>query len=560
MRRGAPDAVPHAGSARGGGRRSAARARRSEAAAGAGGAAAAREQGGFARAADRGGLGRERAEDCGRDAAGVRARASAGARQRADRDPRRRLPPARGARRARPRAVRAAASRGRARRSSRSARARRRTTSTPPWLCGADRRWPDLGDAGEGALAARELEERRLEALELRNEAQLALGRHELVLPGSSGRSPSTVPRAAARAADPGALPGGRQTEALEAYRQARNVWVEELGVEPTPALQELERAILRHDPALAAPARPRSRSRRCRRRRRRSSAAGSRRPPSPRCCARTARLVTLVGPGGTGKTRVALAVAAELARRMRDGGAFVDPPPHGSCAARADDRARARRPTSRGRAVDALCEHLRERAALLVLDNFEQLLRRRRRCRSSSPPRRGCGSSPRAARRCGSRASTATRCRRCRCRRAGATAPDDWRERGRRALRRARTSRRSGVRARRRRTAPDVAEICRRLDGLPLAIELAAARAALLRPAELLARLERRPGAPRRAGRATCPRASATLRATIAWSYDLLGDGGTGRCSPASRSSPAAARRRPPSASAASTSTRSPR
>ena len=70
---------------------------------------------------------------------------------------------------------------------------------------------------------------------------------------------------------------------------------------------------------------------------------------------------------------------------------------------------------------------------------------------------------------------------------------------------------------------APAIAEICVRLDGLPLAIELAAARAKLLSPQALLARLERRfellTGGPR-----DQPARQQTLRATIDWSYDLLG------------------------------------
>ena len=46
----------------------------------------------------------------------------------------------------------------------------------------------------------------------------------------------------------------GRQAEALEVYRQTRTMLVDELGIEPSPALQELERAILRQDPALVGP------------------------------------------------------------------------------------------------------------------------------------------------------------------------------------------------------------------------------------------------------------------------------------------------------------------
>ena len=74
-------------------------------------------------------------------------------------------------------------------------------------------------------------------------------------------------------------------------------------------------------------------------------------------------------------------------------------------------------------------------------------------------------------------------------------------------------------------RTAPAIGEICLRLDGLPLAIELAAARAKLLDPHQLLTRLERRlpllTGGPRDA-----PERQRTLRAAIEWSYDSATDG----------------------------------
>ena len=101
-----------------------------------------------------------------------------------------------------------------------------------------------------------QLEELRVTALESRIDADLALGRHgELV-----GELQSLVSEHPLRERLRGQLMlalyrSGRQAEALEAYRDGRATLLEELGIDPSPGLQELERAILRQDASVAAPA-----------------------------------------------------------------------------------------------------------------------------------------------------------------------------------------------------------------------------------------------------------------------------------------------------------------
>jgi predicted ATPase/class 3 adenylate cyclase len=238
-------------------------------------------------------------------------------------------------------------------------------------------------------------------------------------------------------------------------------------------------------------------------------------------------RLVTLTGPGGTGKTRLAIEAASALLPRFANGVFFVELAPITDPRLVVSEIAQAlgvRERAPRG-LEDELVAHLRTRALLLVLDNFEQVLeaapvlvRLLRAC-----PRLAIVVTSRSALRLtgeqeflvpplelpSSRARGAEELSRCESvvlfvERARAVAPGF-----------AITDR----------TAPDVAAICRRLDGIPLAIELAAARTKLLGPHELLARLERRlpllTGGPR-----DVPERQRTLRATIEWSYDLLHEG----------------------------------
>ncbi|HEX5504002.1 MAG TPA: tetratricopeptide repeat protein [Thermomicrobiales bacterium] len=237
------------------------------------------------------------------------------------------------------------------------------------------------------------------------------------------------------------------------------------------------------------------------------------------------ARLVTLTGPGGVGKTRLALAVAAAVRADYADGAAFValaalrDPALVDETVA----HALGWRETGGRRAREALVARLRERQLLLVLDNFEHLL-------DAAPlvgdllaacPRLAVLATSRAALRV--RAEQRFRVPPLTTPRAG-PAPTAEEAAGFAAVRLF-VARAQAVR-------PDfalgaanveaVTRICRQLDGLPLAIELAAARVDLLPPPALLARLEHRLAVLTGGARDLPPRQQ-TLRATLDWSHELL-------------------------------------
>jgi predicted ATPase/class 3 adenylate cyclase len=237
-------------------------------------------------------------------------------------------------------------------------------------------------------------------------------------------------------------------------------------------------------------------------------------------------RLLTLTGPGGTGKTRLALRVAEDLLERFSDGVFFVDLAPLTDPALVLGEIASTLRILEGpGRAVaDTLAEQLRDREMLLVLDNMEQLVQAApavaalldaapllRVLATSRVPLRVQGEQeyhvrplplPRAEEIADLERLTTCESVRLFAERAAAVRP--------------------GFRITEE-TAPAVAEIASRLDGLPLALELAASRVKVLGPRDLSDRLQQR--LPLLTGGARdLPERHRTLRGAIEWSHGLLG------------------------------------
>ena len=117
-------------------------------------------------------------------------------------------------------------------------------------------RGPALADVDDVPFAqaeARRLEEQRLAALESRAEARLACGRHRELIAELEALTAAHPLRERLWSQRMLALyRAGRQADALRAYRELRAILIGELGIEPSPALRELEARILRQDPALA--------------------------------------------------------------------------------------------------------------------------------------------------------------------------------------------------------------------------------------------------------------------------------------------------------------------
>ena len=403
-------------------------------------------------------------------------------------------------------------------------------------------RGPALGDVADlpfGQAAAVHLAERRLAATENRIEADLRRGHHAAVVVDLEGLVAEYPFRERLSAQLMRALyAGGRQADALDLYESTRRMLADNLGVDPGPQLRSVYEQILVHSPQLIQPPAERDGF----------SVARSSNLPAPvstfvgreadvsRVLAllETSRLVTLTGPGGVGKTRLALRAAAQLVSAAVDGVWWVDLTPLGEPMLLADAILRALEDQPGGRLAplgvagtepeERLRSFLADRELLLVLDNCEHLAEavgrltgailtdasRVRILATSQRPLNTTGETvwsvpPLPVPPAGAILSVGAMLdypavqlftvRAAATGGIGGTADDD---------------------------AEAVAEICRNLDGVPLAIELAAARTRLLPPRQLLARLHDR-FALLTTRNAAGPARQRTLRAVVEWSDHLL-------------------------------------
>ena len=399
--------------------------------------------------------------------------------------------------------------------------------------------------AGSDGGALARLEDLRLGAIELRAELDLRLGRAVDVIANLTPLAAEHPFRERLQALLMLALyRAGRQTEALATYRQVRRVLDEELGIEPGPELRALELAILRQDRELLADTRHGDGA---------PVADGPGHPgplaggggPVPHVLpaeltqfiGRDAeltgilellsreRLVTVTGAGGTGKTRFALHAASLALGSFPAGAVLVDltPVPDG-------DRilptiAASVSATEQGDTslFDSVVAQIGPGPLLMVLDNCEHLIddcaRLVERLLGAAPGLVVLATSReplRLANEALVRLAPLSVSADEGLPRAELLATDAVRLFLDRASRVRRLDDLSDA------DVATIAQICRRLDGLPLALEMAAARLRVLTPADVLDRLEDRFGLLAEGGRTAVARHQ-TIRATLDWSHDLL-------------------------------------
>nr|WP_281353623.1 BTAD domain-containing putative transcriptional regulator [Phytoactinopolyspora mesophila] len=414
----------------------------------------------------------------------------------------------------------------------------------------------DLGDAPFVGTAAARFEETRLSVVEDRHDAALLLGWHLDVVPELEALAREHPLRERVCGLLIRALAAsGRQAEAVQLYERTRNTLAEELGIDPSAELQNIHLALLRGELAAAPPGAEVGEIR--------SGPATGAAPlakaalPAPRTsfvgrdadveglttALDQARMLTLHGPGGAGKTRLALEFARHLADHASSAGAdgvwFVelagvgDPQEVGpavlsvlglgEASAATVEGLRERMPLVR-EAGKRLADALRDKNSVVVLDNCEHVI--------------------------GSVAALAdSLLAACPKLRLVATSREPLGVEGEQLYpvgplelpdgnedltpEHARTF--AAVRLFTDRAAAvlpgfqvdesnvgPVVEACRRLDGMPLAIELAAARVRALTPAQISDRLDDRFRLLTNGGRTALPRQQ-TLRAVVEWSWELL-------------------------------------
>ncbi|GAA3489785.1 ATP-binding protein [Streptomyces cremeus] len=389
--------------------------------------------------------------------------------------------------------------------------------------------WPDesgpaLADLPALAADAARWDGRRLDARRARLAACLALGRAAEALPeltALAARHPLDEPLQALRLRALHAT--GRTAEALAAYETVRGGLADRLGIDPSPELRALHAELLAAPPPRAQPPAP-------------AAPAGNLRARLTSFVGREgdietirddlarARLVTLLGPGGAGKTRLSQEAAEPDAACWPDGTWLVELAPVDDPEAVPDAvltalgaRETLLRAAETMRAADRtaddplvrLVEHCAHRRMLLLLDNCEHLLDAAAHLAdhllahcphltvlaTSREPLGVPGELVRPVDPLPQPAALRLFAERGAAARPGFRTEDD---------------------------PAAAAEICRRLDGLPLAIELAAARLRMLTPRQIADRLDDRFRLLTAGARTVLPRQQ-TLRAVVDWSWDLL-------------------------------------